>query len=231
MASVLAATLVAALIALVGAATPASAAPELPKPKADIVVDGGTGRVLVCDNIHEAVRPASTAKIVTALAAVERLAPNATVTADAAAAAVESSKIGFPVGTQWPLDQMLAALMMVSANDAAYAVADTISGSVAGFAPVLNATAKQLGMKDSTLNDPAGLDTAPSFQGGPMMSAYDLAVAARNVLAVPELAKWSGMRVYDFTDRQGVSHHFPNHNKLLPGGGYDYAGATGMKTG
>jgi D-alanyl-D-alanine carboxypeptidase (penicillin-binding protein 5/6) len=228
-------TLAVATLGLFGSAIgapSAGAAPELPKPAADLVVDAGTGRIIVCDSCHTSLHPASTAKLVTALAAVERLAPNATVTADAAAAAVETNKIGFPAGTKWTLDQMLAALLMVSANDAAYSIAHTVSGDLAKFAPVLNATAKQLGMKESNLNDPAGLDTANSFQGGPTMSAYDLAIAARNVLAVPELAKYTGMAVYDFTDLQGVPHNLKNHNKMvLPGSGYTYAGATGMKTG
>src|SRR5262249_61834530 len=100
-----------------------------------------------------------------------------------------------------------------------------------GFAPILNSTAKRLGLKDSTLNDPAGLDTAPSYQGGPMMSAYDLAIAARDALSVPAIAKWAATPTYEFTDPQGVHHNFKNHNGILPGFGYAYPGATRLQTG
>jgi serine-type D-Ala-D-Ala carboxypeptidase (penicillin-binding protein 5/6) len=214
-----------------GGSIPAGADP-LASPVADIVVDAGTGRVLIGDQVHKAVHPASTAKILTAVAAVERLCPDATVTADARDAAVETMRIGLQPGKPWPLDQMLASMMMVSANDAAYAIADTVGkGSLDKFAADLTATARRLGMKDSTLNDPAGLDDETSFRGGPLMSAYDLAIATRNAMTVPDIAKWAGMREYSFVDPSGVSHRLLNHNHMLPGGGSDYLGATGFKTG
>ncbi len=212
-------------------ADPAWLTQGLLAPKADILVDAATGRVLISDNEHEAMRTASVAKIMTALVAVERIAPNAPVTVDAAAANVENDKIGLSEGTVWPREEMLAALMMMSANDAAYAIAHTVSGNLANFEPVLNETAHRLGLKDSTLNDPAGLDTPNSYKGGPFMSAYDLAIATRNALTVPAIAQWAAMPVYDFTDPQGNAHHFPSHDAFLPGRGYSYPGATGFKTG
>ena len=207
-------------------------AAQLYSPAADIVVDAGTGKVLIGDQVHKAVHPASTSKIMTALTAVERLCPGATVSADARDAGVETMRIGLAVGKPWPLDEMLASMMMVSANDAAYAIADTVGkGSLDTFADDLNATARRLGMKDSTLNDPAGLDDETSFRGGPMMSAYDLAIATRNALTVPDIAKWAAMHEYSFVDPSGVSHELVNHNKMLPGGGNDYPGTIGFKTG
>ncbi len=208
----------------------AGAAP-LASPAADIVVDATSGRILIADSIHQPVHPASTAKIMTALTAVERLCPNQTVTANAQAATVETMRIGLPVGHPWPFDQMMASMMMVSANDAAYAFANTIGGNLDGFAKDLAATAKQLGLRDSTLGDPAGLDDETSYKGGPFMSAYDLAIATRNALTVPEIAKWAAMHQYSFTDPTGVAHNLVNHNKMLPGGGADYLGAIGFKTG
>jgi D-alanyl-D-alanine carboxypeptidase len=211
--------------------TRAGAAPLL-SPASDIVVDAGTGRVLIGDQVHKPEHPASTAKIMTALTAVERLCPGAMITPDARDASVETMRIGLTAGTPWPLDQMLASMMMVSANDAAYAIADTVGkGSLDTFAADLTATARRLGMKDSTLNDPAGLDDETSFRGGAMMSAYDLAIATRNALTVPDIAKWAAMHEYSFVDPSGVSHRLLNHNKMLPGGGNDYPGAIGFKTG
>jgi D-alanyl-D-alanine carboxypeptidase (penicillin-binding protein 5/6) len=226
--------------AFVGAATVAvavliptvpAAAAGLPSPKADIVVDAGSGRILIGDNIHEALHPASTAKIMTALTAVERLCPGALVTANARDATVETMRIGLPIAKPWPFDEIMASMMMVSANDAAYAIADTAGGSLDGFATDLAATARQLGLRDSTLGDPAGLDDQTSYKGGPYMSAYDLAIATRNALAVPDIAKWAALHEYSFVDPAGVSHHLVNHNKMLPGGGFDYLGAIGFKTG
>ncbi len=226
----LAALVMSQLAAVAGPAGADPATAAIPKPKADIVVDAGSGRPLVCDNIHEAVPPASTAKIMTALVAVERLPPTAPVTVDATAAAVEANKLNFPAGATVPLDQALASLMMVSANDAAYAIAHTAGGSLDKFAAIENDTARRLGLKNSVLNDSAGLDDTTSLKGGPLMSAYDLAVATRNALAVPAIAKWSATRLYDFS-AAGAHYYLKNHNRMLPGGGYDYAGITGFKTG
>jgi D-alanyl-D-alanine carboxypeptidase (penicillin-binding protein 5/6) len=211
--------------------TGTAAAAGLPSPKADIVVDAGTGRILIGDRIHQPIHPASTAKIMTALTAVERLCPGAKVTANARDANVETMRIGLPAAQPWPLDQIMPSLMMVSANDAAYALASTVGGTLDGFAAQLAATARQIGLRDSTLGDPAGLDDETSYKGGPYMSAYDLAVGTRNALAVPEIAKWAAMHEYSFVDPAGVQHHLVNHNKMLPGGGYDYPGAIGFKTG
>lgn len=223
------ATLGAVTITPIAAGTAAAAG--LPSPKADIVVDAATGRVLIGDNIHKALHPASTAKIMTALTAVERLSPTAPVTANAQDAAVETMRVGLPVDKAWPFDQMMASMLMVSANDAAYAFANTVGGSLDGFAADLNATAKQLGLQDSTLGDPAGLDDTTSYKGGPFMSAFDLAIATRNALTVPEIAKWAMTHEYSFVDPSGKHHDLVNHNKMLPGGGADYPGAIGFKTG
>jgi D-alanyl-D-alanine carboxypeptidase len=222
------------LIAAVVGAAPAGAAPEtpqIPPPRAVFVVDADSGQQLVCDNAHASLPPASTAKIMTALAAVERLPPNQTITVSPFAAQAPEQEIGFEAGAKVTLDQMLAALMMMSANDASYALAYAASGSLDKFAEATGATARRLGMKESMFNDPSGLDTEQSFKGGPRMSAYDLAIAARNALAVPAIAKFAAAREYDFTAPWGAQYHLENHNRMLPGGAYAYAGATGFKTG
>jgi len=218
--------------AWVGAAEiPARADPATPPPEAYILVDAGTGAVLAARNIHEALPPASPAKIMTALVAVERLPPNAMITVSANAAARESMKIGMPAGARWPFRQIMASMMMVSANDAAYALAETVGGSISGFAADLNATARRYGMRDSTWGDPAGLSDTTSYEGGPRVSAYDLAIATRNALTVPTIAQWADTRTFDFTDPAGVHHELTNHDKFLPGNGFGYPGANGFKTG
>jgi D-alanyl-D-alanine carboxypeptidase len=140
-------------------------------------------------------------------------------------------KIGMQVGTRWSLTDAMASLMMVSANDAAYAVAERVGGSIKGFAADLNAMARRYGMRDSTFGDPAGLSDGTSYEGGPKVSAYDLAIAARNALAVPAIAQWADTKSYEFTDPTGMHHQLENHNKFLPGNAFGYAGANGFKTG
>ena len=120
---------------------------------------------------------------------------------------------------------------MASANDAAYAIAETAGGSLDGFVAAEQETATRLGMKDSTFADPAGLDDETSFNGGPRMSAFDIAIATRNAIAVPEIAKWGATRHYEFVDPTGLQRSLTNHNRMLPGGTRAYADATGFKTG
>jgi D-alanyl-D-alanine carboxypeptidase (penicillin-binding protein 5/6) len=207
------------------------AAEGTPPPQAFVVVDAGTGAVLTSRNLHQALPPASTTKILTALVAIERLRPNATLSVSANAAGRESTVIGMKAGQKWPLDQALASMMMVSANDAAYAIAETVGGTLAGFKADLTSTAKRYGMVDSTFSDPAGLTDGTSYEGGPKMSAYDLAIATRNALTVPAIAQWADRRTYDFTDAGGTPQGLTNHNKFLPDNGFGYAGANGFKTG
>jgi serine-type D-Ala-D-Ala carboxypeptidase (penicillin-binding protein 5/6) len=222
---------VGALGAGIGRATAAStsttAAPILPR--GFIVVDAGTGEILVSHNDHVAYRPASTIKIMTALTAMERLAPDARITVSALAASAPASKINMKQGQVWPFAEALDSLMVVSANDAAYAIAEATSGSLAAFANAEATTGRQLGLKDSTFNDPAGLDDGNAYQGGPLMSAYDIAISARNALSVPVLARLAASPVVSFVGPDGIKHTLVNHNKLVSD--HLYPGATGMKTG
>jgi D-alanyl-D-alanine carboxypeptidase (penicillin-binding protein 5/6) len=210
------------------AAPTATTAAPIP-PRGYIVADAGTGEILIAHNDHAAYPPASTAKIMTALTAVERLAPDATITVSALAAAQPASKINMKAGEHWSFTDALDSLMVVSANDAAYAIAEATSGSIAGFAKAETVTGRQLGLKDSTLNDPAGLDDGNAYQGGPLMSAYDIAISTSNALRVPVLARLAASPSVSFTGPDGVEHKLVNHNKLVSD--HLYAGATGFKTG
>lgn len=222
---------VVAFLAVLLAPSAALAQPQSPEPSAWIVVDADTGKVLAAKEPHAARPPASTAKIMTALAAVERLAPGATVKVSELAAAQPASKINMVAGDEWQFEDALASLMMVSANDAAYAIAEATSGSLDGFAAALTSTAARYGMRDSTFADPAGFDDAASFGGGPRMSAFDIAISARNALAVPQLAFLGALPSLEFVDPQGATRQLTNHNKILPGKAAGYEGANGLKTG
>lgn len=199
---------------------------SVPPTKAWILVDGDSGRVLAGQSHHEALPPASTQKLMTALVAVEQLPRDATFTVGEGAAAQPAMRIGMQAGQNWPLSPALHSLLMVSANDVAYALAEAASGTLADFAAEMNATAKRYGMTDSTFNDPAGFDDSASFNGGSLASAYDLAIAARNTLAVPLLAEIAATTGYRFAG-PAREHTLTNHNKLLR----RYPGAIGMKTG
>ncbi len=233
---------VAVVAAVVGFATPALAvdptiptAPEPqvgvpagPPPKAYIVVDQATGKVMAASNDRQPLPPASLSKVFTALAAVSALPPRATVPVSDRAAAMPAHKLNMKAGTPWPLQDTLTALLLSSANDAAAALAERVSGSMENFHTSLESMASQLKMADApVLQDPAGLDDYSSIKGGNLVSARDLAIATRALLANPRLAPIVKTPVARFTDPQGVPHKLTNHNKML----FQYYGTVGVKTG
>jgi D-alanyl-D-alanine carboxypeptidase (penicillin-binding protein 5/6) len=207
--------------------TTATTAWTPPPPAADVVFDATTGVVLVAKDPHRTFLPASTQKLMTALTALEHLPSTTTVPISARAASLPNMNIGAKPGQVWKLDDLIHALLMISGNDAAYAIAERSAVTVEAFAAQMNATGKQLGVVDSTFNDPAGLDGREGVNGGSHVSAYDLAIVARNALAVPEIANTVRLVDYSFVgpDR---AHQLHNHNDSFL---TTYAGATGMKTG
>ncbi|HVE94659.1 MAG TPA: hypothetical protein VNB24_07035 [Acidimicrobiales bacterium] len=207
--------------------TTTTPAPLVP-PKAYIVVDAASGSVVDASNDRTPLPPASLTKILTALAATAALPPDAAIPISEVAAAMPARKLNMKAGEVWDLEDTLHALMLSSANDAGAALAERISGRLDNFATALRLLASQLRLADSpVLQDPSGLDDADSVGGGNLISARDLGIAARALLAEPRLAPVVATPVYEFVDPGGVPHRLGNHNKLLK----LYPGAIGMKTG
>ena len=196
------------------AQSPAPAAP--PQAKAWILVDADTGAVIQSYQDHVPLRPASVEKIMTGLLAVAVLPPDATVPVGLDAAGEEAAKINMKVGQTWTLQDTLHSLLMVSANDAAVALADRVSGSPAGFARLAEAVAHRLGALDSPmLGDPSGLDDSFSYGGGDFISAWDEAVITRAAMSEPAFRSIVDLPIYNFVGPDGVHHVLHNHNKLL----------------
>ena len=201
----------------------------MPPAKAAILVDADTGRVLYEQNAHTPLPPGSLTKTLTAMIAFDWLPPAAQVPVTAVDANVYPDRVGMKPGQLWPLDTTLHALITDSANDAAYALAEDIGGSLQGFAPVMQAAARQIGMVDQpTLEDPAGLDGTEGVAGGNLISAWDLAVAGRDMMANPTLAAIAAQKTYDFTGPDGIGYHLLSRNYHFLA---SYPGAIGVKTG
>ncbi len=136
-----------------------------------------TGRVI---DEYDALRPwfpASTTKLMTAYVTFEaieagEISLNSTVLYSANAAAQPPSKMGFRPGTVMTLDNALKMMMVKSANDIAVAVAETVGGSVDGFAERMNAEAERLGMTRSHFVNPHGLPDEREYS-----TARDMAIA------------------------------------------------------
>src|SRR3954454_17899642 len=173
--------LVLALLMLVGAPPAGAAQAPPPAPKAWILVDADTGVVLSAQGARTPQPPASTIKLLTALVASEQLSPAEAIPISATAAGMPARKINVKEGQSWTYDSLLHSIKMVSANDAAVAIAEKLGdGSLDGWSKLAHGTADRLGLADRpVLNDPAGLDDEFSYKGGTLISPRSLSIGSR----------------------------------------------------
>ena len=181
-------TLARALAALLAAcalvAAPSSAAERPPSLRAEaaIVVDADTGEVLFEHDADERHAIASATKLMTALLAIERLDPRQTLEATDYDPAPVESQIGLRRGERMAVEDLLEALMLESANDAAVTLAEGGAGSVRAFVAEMNARAEALGLDDTRYVDPIGIGARNRS------SAEDLATLARVLLRDEDFA-------------------------------------------
>ena len=193
--------------------------------RAAILMEPETGRVLYEKAPDERMPIASITKLMTLLLTFEairggKLTLDTPVPVSEHAYHMGGSQIWLEPGEQFTLDEMLRAICVSSANDAAVAVAELVGGSEPVFVEQMNARAAELGMTNTTFRNACGLDTE-----GHLSTARDVAVLSRYLLnTCPELLHYTGI----WTDslRNGQTQ-LVNTNKLLR----RYSGITGLKTG
>ena len=202
---------------------PSRAVPRLPKIKASawVIADAGTGQVLAAKDPHGWYRPASTLKVLTAISLIPALNPNATVVASKQATTVSPNIVGLMRGHSYKVSDLFTALLTISANDAAMALAQA-TGSLSQGMAVINAEARHLQADDTVAVTPNGLD-AP----GQHTSAYDLALFARQALRMPAFLKYDQTTSGQFRISKKKSVGLWNQNTLLA----TYPGALGGKIG
>src|SRR6201986_2309257 len=202
---------------------PSRAVPRLPKIKASawVIADAGTGQVLAAKDPHGWYRPASTLKVLTAISLIPLLNPNAIVVASKQATTVSPNVVGLLAGHAYKVSELFTALLMISANDAAMALAQATGSLSQGMADI-NAEARRLQADDTVAVTPNGLD-AP----GQHTSAYDLALFARQGLRIPAFLKYDRTTGGTFRISKKKSVGLWNQNTLLA----TYRGAIGGKIG
>ena len=202
---------------------PPGSVPRLPKIKASawVIADAGTGQVLAAKDPHGWYRPASTLKVLTAISLIPALNPNAMVVASKQATTVSPNIVGLLPGHSYKVSDLFTALLTISANDAAMALAQA-TGSLSQGMAVINAEARHLQADDTVAVTPNGLD-AP----GQHTSAYDLALFARQGLQMPAFLKYDQTTSAQFRISKKKSVGLWNQNSLLA----TYPGALGGKIG
>jgi serine-type D-Ala-D-Ala carboxypeptidase (penicillin-binding protein 5/6) len=197
--------------------------PRLPSIQAAafVVADAGTGQVLAAKDPHGWYRPASTLKMLTAVALIPVLDPDATVVASKQATSTVPNVVGLIAGRAYKISDLFTALLTISANDAAIALAQA-AGSLSQGMALINAEARHLQADDTVAVDPNGLD-AP----GQHTSAYDLALIARQALKLPAFLKYDQTMSARFVLARHQAVELYNQNSLLS----TYPGAIGGKIG
>jgi D-alanyl-D-alanine carboxypeptidase (penicillin-binding protein 5/6) len=202
---------------------PSRSVPRLPgiQASAFVIADAGTGQVLAVKDPHGWYRPASTLKVLTAVSLIPVLNPDGTVVASKQATSTVPNVVGLVAGRAYKISDLFTALLTISANDAAIALAQA-TGSFSQGMGLINAEARHLQADDTVAVDPNGLD-AP----GQHTSAYDLALIARQALKMPAFLKYDQTMSARFVVARRKAVGLYNQNTLLT----TYPGAVGGKIG
>lgn len=189
-----------------------------------MLIDADSGRVLASENENERIEPASTTKIMTLLVAIESGKLGDTVKISGHAHRMGGSSCYLDEGLEVNLKNLLTAMMMVSGNDAATAVAEHLGGNEEGFADMMNAKAKELGMANTNFLTPHGMHEEEHFT-----TATDMAILARAAMKNPAFMEIVNRVSYTLPEN---NREYSTTNQLLDGESeYYYPYANGMKTG
>ena len=209
---------------------PKAGATALPAIDADtwLVADITTGEVLAAKGAHTKVLPASTLKTLTAVTLMPVLDKNQVVTASEKATHADGSHVGLVSGGTYTVWDLWHALLLPSANDAAFALADT-NGGMDATVRAMQSKAVELGALDTVVKSDSGLD-----HPGQVTSAYDMALFARAAMSIPDFAAVTKSVSYDFPGKmpaagaKRASYKIYSQNRLLL---HRYPGTVGGKTG
>lgn len=199
-----------------GAATPVAQLDDDLDVAAYVLVDPASGQVLAAHNEHEPRPVASTIKILTALSVAERADLDDTVTIGSEVVGIGGADVGLSPGDVWHVRELLDALVALSGNDAAEALARHVGGTREAFLAAMAHDVAALGLGQRTIATPSGLSNDAR------LSAHDLAVIATAALHHPDLEG-----VFARSTVTTPAGELRSRNFLLD----EYPGATGVKTG
>ena len=192
------------------------------------VIEPASGTIIFSKEMHKPWPTASLAKMMLMLIVAEKLHDGSLKLTDQISTSRKAAKMGgsqvyLKEGEIFALDDMMKAVVVHSANDAAVAVAEYIAGSTDAFVQMMNQRARQLGMADSHYYSVHGLPPGPGQQAD-VVSAYDSVALARELVTYPDVLRWSGIDTCGF--RNGT-FELRNTNHLVR----TFRGCDGLKTG
>ncbi len=195
-------------------------------------MDATTGKVLYEDQADAKGYPASVLKLMDLLIILEKIEQKQLSLQDQVPVSAKASKTGgsqvwLAEGESFTVDEMLYALVVQSANDAAVALAEKVAGSTDGFIEVMNRRAKGLGMTSTVFHSVHGLPPAAG-QEHDVTTARDLSLLCRELLKRPDTLRYTSTREHPFRPNvPGKTVQMRTHNHLLG----HVEGCDGLKTG
>ena len=206
--------------------------PQPPLPLATIpfvVAEDSTGAVIAERDAHQKLPPASTLKMLTALALLPVLDPRKMITATYGEASIEGTRVGLVAGAKYRVSDLFYGMFLASGNDASLALARAAGGDAKTVASMTK-IAQDIGATDTVVKNPDGLDAA-----GQVSSVHDLAIMARIGLRRPDFASYVAAVWVKFPGRPATkkgqhrqTFEVWNRNRFMLAG---YRGAIGVKSG
>ena len=201
--------------------------------KASLIIEENSGKVIHEDNSNIKNYPASVTKILTAILTLENCELTDTVTVSKTAISnIPSGYVIAPlfVGEQMSVEDLLYALMLKSANDAAYVLAEHVGGSVEGFSEMMNKKAEELGCKNTHFVNPNGIHNSDHYT-----TAYDMYLIARYAMKNEEFVKI----VSTYQHTLSVTNKYSKNDRIMkntnsfvnPSSRYYDENVKGIKTG
>lgn len=178
--------------------------------KSAVLLAPGREKLLYSKTPFHRQAPASTTKILTAMVVLDKMSLKRVITIPQAAEAVEPSKVYLKAGEQYYVGDLVKAMLISSANDAAEVLGIATSGSRAGFAKAMNKKARSLGATRSNFVNPHGLPAQAQVS-----TAYDMALIMKAAQRYPFIMEAMKTRQSTISSRAGRTIHLRNHNKML----------------
>lgn len=197
------------------------------KSKSAIMIEESSKKILFEKDAHEKMAPASMTKIMTLLLVAEAISDNRIsldqeVTASEYAVSMGGSQVYLEANSKYKISELIKAVGIGSANDAAVVLAEVVGGTVENFVAMMNNKAKELGLTDTNFKNPHGLDEANHYS-----TAYDMAMIASELVKYDFILDVTSTYEDHFTHPNGNSIWLVNTNSLIR----FYDGVDGLKTG
>ena len=197
------------------------------KSKSAIMIEESSKKILYEKNAHEKMAPASMTKIMTLLLVAEaiednRLSLDKEVIASEYAVSMGGSQVYLEANSKYKVSELIKAVGIGSANDAAVVLAEVLGGTVENFVAMMNNKVKELGLKNTNFKNPHGLDEANHYS-----TAYDMAIIASELVKYDFILDVTSTYEDNFMHPNGKSIWLVNTNSLIR----FYEGVDGLKTG